>query len=118
MAMNKKERETLEAALTECALRRTAPVAPDVAPPKGNELSTGFLHVGGMSYGRIEPACSSSINHGRGQTNRTTSQGARWLYSTKLLALKALRYEVETECARKLRSIDREIEEEIAKGSP
>ena len=113
MAMTKKEKEALEAALTVAALRTTTDVAPDVPPPTNGGLSKGFAVVGERSdYGRVELACSSSVHHGIGQQDKTTSQNARHLYSTKILALKALRRVIERDCAERLRRVDRMIEVE------
>ena len=114
MAMTKKDKEALEAALTASALRTTSDVAPDVPPPLGVcGLSKGFAVVAERSeYCRVEPACSSSVYHGIGQQEKTTSQKAKHLYSTKMLALKALRRAVERDCADRLRRVDRMIEEE------
>lgn len=110
--MNKSERAALEAALTEAALRRTYDVRPDIFPPNGGALTTGYIPIAALSdSARVDVACSSSVGHATGQVNRTTTQGARSLYSTKLLALQALRYEVESDCARRLRAVDRMIEE-------
>lgn len=116
--MNKREREALEAALTEAALRRTSPVDPDVVPPMSGAggLTTGFILVGEYSDSpRVDVACSSSVHHGVGQVNQTSTQGSRKLYSTKIAALRALRYKVETRCAALLRRVDKMIEEEAAK---
>jgi len=120
MAMNKKDQAALEAALTEAALRRTSPVEPDVPPPgvgsSVGALSKGFLPLAETSeHARVEIACSSSVYHGTRSQTKTDTQGSRSLYSTRLLALKALRYKVESECARRLRRIDKQIEEELAK---
>lgn len=113
MAMTKKEKEALEAALTVAALRTTTDVSPDVPPPTGGGLSKGFAVVGERSdYMRVEPACSSSVHHGVGHQDKTTSQNARHLYSTKMLALKALRRAIERDCAERLRRVDRMIEVE------
>lgn len=113
MTMTKKEREQLERALTASALRATSKVLPDVQPPAGSGMSVGWLYSGEAGdYPGVDVACSSSVFHGRGCTDRTTTQGRRALYSTKLLALKALRHEVELDCARRLRRIDIMIEEE------
>ena len=113
MAMTKKEKEALDAALTAAALRTTADVSADVPPPKSNGLAKGWLPVAERSnFPRVEPACSSSFYHGKGQQDKTNSQGARSLYSTKILALKALRRAVEKDCAERLRKVDRMIEEE------
>jgi len=116
MAMNKAEKEAMESALTAAALRTTSDVFPDVIPPDNtsNRLSTGFITVGSMSdSARVDTACSSSIGHGIGRTDKTTSQGSRRLYSSRILALRALRREVENDCANRLRRIDRMIEGEI-----
>ncbi len=114
MVMNKKEKAALEAALTEAALRRTSPVQTDVAIPQGygRELSTGWLYAGEKSRegGRVSASCSSSIHHAFGRTDATTTQNARRLFSTKLLALQALRYATEEDCCKQLRRIDRFIE--------
>jgi len=115
VAMTKKEKELLEAALTAAALHTTSDVAPDVPPPSGGGLSKGFAVVAERSeYCRVEPACSSSVHHGIGQQDKTNSQNAKSLYSTKMLALKALRRAVERDCAGRLRRVDRMIEEEIS----
>lgn len=114
MAMNKKEQKELEDAKIAAALRWTAPVAPDVNPPSpmhpGERLSKGFLF---NAHSReVRPSCSSSISHSYGRDDKTTSQGARALYSTRLLALKALRHECEKQFAEILRIIDKRIEGE------
>jgi hypothetical protein len=44
----------------------------------------------------------------------SASQGARSLYSTKLLALKAMRNEMERKAARELAKVDALIEQEAA----
>lgn len=110
MAMNKAEKQVLEDALTLAALRWTAPVAPDLVATDYKVLTKGYLY---NSYSpRVEPACSTTIYHSFGRGDKTTSQGSRDLYSTKLLALRAMRYEVEKEAAKKLRAIDKMIEAE------
>lgn len=60
-------------------------------------------------------ACSSYIHHGIDSDTKTTAQGSRHLFSTKLLALRALRREIEKHSAKRLRDIDRMIEEEESK---
>lgn len=116
---SKAERERREQAAREARIRAAlhwtemAP-GPDVAPPSGGGLSTGYLFNAYAS--RVNAACSSSVSHAFGQTDRTTTQGARWLYSTRLLALHALRSAVERECAERLAEIDRQIEEEQQEG--
>jgi hypothetical protein len=114
MAMSKKERAEFDALLDElrlvAALRWTEPVAPDVPTPKGNELSRGYLPIGVMSdSARVTEACSSSVNHGLDH-QKTSTQQPRALYSTRLLALKALRHQIEIDCAQRLARVDRQIE--------
>jgi hypothetical protein len=115
MAMNKKEKALLEEALTNASLYRTCYVPPDVYPPLYScELSKGFAVIGiNSDYARVEIGCSSSHSNAIGRQDKTQSQGSINLYSTKILALKSLRYEVENSCAKKLRKIDIMIEEEI-----
>jgi hypothetical protein len=86
------------------ALKHTKKVSKDVPPPDSGIciLSKGWATCGN----RVEPACSSSVYHGIGQDDKTTSQGTRWLYSSKYLALCALRNEVENDAAKELYRID------------
>jgi hypothetical protein len=117
--MTKKEQrqvdETIAGLKLQVALRWTEPVAPDVPPPDGSSaLTVGWL----TCYNRVEPACSSCVHHGSGTTTRTTTQGARTLFSTRLRALKALRHEMELRFAAELRQLDAQIETEQAKPTP
>ena len=90
------------------ALRWTAPVEPDVPPPtRSDQLTRGWIAIAN----RVEPGCSSSIYHGSGTMNKTTSQGARALHSTKLRALRAMRNIVERDAAQRLAQIDAQIED-------
>jgi hypothetical protein len=111
--MNKKELAMVEELKTRLALRFTGdgPIEPDVPIPFNfSELSTGYLF---NSYSKIvSPACSSSGFHARGRTDKTDSQRPVRLYSTRKLALQAMRLEVELRCARELREIDAKIEAE------
>ena len=110
MAMNKREKEELEAAHVRAALGWSAKsmIEPDLTPPKSNEpLTTGYAVLGSS---RVDIGCSSSRGHSTGRTDRTSSQGARPLYSKKSDALKALRYKIEMEAANNLRNIDKMIE--------
>jgi hypothetical protein len=114
MAMTKKEQAYVEALLTVSALRYTADVAPDVPVPEGGSGKTtrGFLYYGECSGSpRLQEIESTSYSH-RDVGSSSGSQGCRVLYSTKLLALKALRRAVEKECARRLRQVDCMIERE------
>ena len=125
MAMNKAEKAALELAQNELAvayalrwsdLKR---IEPDVPPPKTGSsldaLSVGWTY---NSYsGCVMPACSSSIDHAIGRAGdktppkKTTSQHAISLYSTEVLALKALRQAMEHKFATSLAAVDRLIAE-------
>lgn len=97
------------------ALRWTGPTpAPDVAPPDTHGLTTGYMFNVYAQY--VEVACSSSVSHAIGRTDRTTSQRPLHLYSTRLLALRALRAESERKFAEQLAKIDEQIEAERRKG--
>ena len=118
MAMNKKEKAAMDAAIARAnmlaALRWTAAVPPDVPPPStmdlGRRLSTGFVAYAD-NYGppRVVPACSSSISHALGSHTKTSTQNPRALWSTPLLALRAARHQYEVECAKALAKFDAEI---------
>jgi len=97
-------------ALIAQALRWTAPHAPDVPPPANGEagLTTGYAY--NSFAAPVVVACSSSNGHGVGSWTSTTTQGARALYSTRERALRALRAELERECAKRLAAVDSAIE--------
>jgi len=116
MAMNKKEQAEFDAAkkavIVARALNWSEPVAPDVPAPRNGEVR-GFL------FGRdcAMHALSSPVSHATGWIDseppkQTSSQGGRSMYSTKLLALKALRHTTELECAERLAKIDMQIANE------
>lgn len=112
MAMNKSEKEMVEALKTDLALRHTKKVASDLDPPSsGPKLLKGWL-FNAHDRGEVVPACTSCVSHSYGQSNEARSQGSRRLFSTRLRALQALRWEMEQSAATKLRRIDRMIEEE------
>lgn len=126
MAMNKREREEMEALRRQIrearAMRFTGDYPPDVPPPeKSGELSRGwfprayFSGIGptGLEFD-AERACSSAVNHSVGRDDNTTTQGAKRLYSTRLRALLAGRRGLELRCARMLAHADSVIEKEIA----
>lgn len=109
--MTKKERAEFGAAIlkakTLAALRWTGPVAPDLPVPKSFEKTSGW-HFNDHNKSVMQ-MWSESIAHGYGvERNRTISgrQGGKALYSTELLALKALRHAVECEAAAALVRID------------
>jgi hypothetical protein len=113
MAMTKKEQQRLadlEQQLREAkAFRFTEPVEPDVGVPEtfAEGLRKGFLF--NDHNDDVSKACSSSCYHSYGSHERTSTQGSRRLYSTELLALRALRNQVELKCAKRLSEIDRRI---------
>lgn len=113
MAMNKKEQAEFDKLKFDLAsakaLSWTSKVFPDLMPPKGfGELSKGWMYR--VHSQSVVPACSSSIGHDIGRDDRTTSQQPKALYSTKLLALRALRHEAEVIAAVTLANIDYQIE--------
>lgn len=115
MAMNKREKDYLESLLTIVSFRLTSDVKLDVPIPVllSGALSKGYLFCAAKTdHPRVVEACSSSVNHGTDSQIKTSSQGARELYSTKLIALKALRREVEKHCMERLRKVDKMIEAE------
>jgi hypothetical protein len=119
MAMNKKEQAMVEALKVEAlkveaAFKRTSEILPDVPPPEScsDELTKGFLFNAYCI--EVRTACSSATGHSHGRNDRTSSQRARSLYSTRLLALKAMRFEVEKRIMTELRKVDRQIEIELA----
>jgi hypothetical protein len=115
MTMTKKEREELESLrrqlLVAKAFRFTERVLPDVLIPTGfGVLSKGFLYSAHLMALRFVPACSSSVGHNFGSSDETNSRNGRALYSTELLALRALRNDAEQQCANWLADIDKAIE--------
>lgn len=117
MAMNKKEQAEFEAlrkaVYVARALNWTQSVAPDIPAPKsGDPMTRGFVfNVYSQS---ISHALSSTSGHATGcePPTRTSTQHCISMYSTKLLALKALRHEVEKKAANDLAKIDMQIEAE------
>ena len=119
MAMNKKEQAELDTAkravIVARALNWTSPVAPDLLVTHVMSEITGYLY--NVHYATTTYARSSSIGHATSYDStpkKITTQGSRNLYSTKTRALRALRHEVEKECAERLEKIDIKIQEEEA----
>lgn len=114
MAMTKKERAEMEAAIlraeTLAALRWTGPVARDLPPPSpgGNEAYTQGWDFNAYTLSADE-WWSGPVTHGRGRADRRTSasQSGRALFSTQRLALAALRHAVEMKAAADLLKVDR-----------
>lgn len=125
MAMTKKEQAAMQAAIdradTLAALRWTQKVLPDVPPP--NHLSPPSTYSKGWSFHAhtmsVDRGWATSVSHGSGEVPGngryfSGSQGSRHFYSTKALALAAMRYEVELKAAMDLMAIDRRIAAEQA----
>lgn len=116
--MTKKELAEFERLKTALALRFTdAPEGRDVPKPEcGSGATSGWL---GNPHSRtVGPHWSEYGSHGTGPVRDSRycgSQNGIALHSTKLRALKAMRREVERACAKELRAIDIQIEEEEAK---
>ncbi|SAK98454.1 hypothetical protein AWB80_07524 [Caballeronia pedi] len=123
MAMSKKEQAEmaeLRAALARArAVRTTEPVAPDLHignSPDVQELSGYFYNAHTLE---VMPAWTSTVSHGRGYASRreqigSATQRAIPLYSSRLLALRALRYATEQRVFAELAKIDMLIDEESA----
>ena len=120
MAMNKKEQAEFAAAKKAVFVARvlnwTAPVETDVPAPASGRSgeTTGFLF---NEHGKpcVMYAISSSVGHGTSwdeAPKKTSSQGARAMYSTRVLALKAMRHALENKYAEILAAIDMQIQEE------
>ena len=103
MAMNKKEQAFVESLQLMIALRFTCPVEPDIDIPKVGGLVSGFTFNSHSK--RVTESCSSIHSHST-CNDETRSKGPIRQYSTKLLAYKAMRYEVEVRCAKQLLFID------------
>ena len=92
------------------AFRFTPEVPYDLQPPSpgsGGKMIKGWDC---NSYSQtVSMMCSSSIHHGHGWEG-TSSQNPRAMYSTELLAWKALRHELEIEYSQSLADIDAKIE--------
>lgn len=118
MAMNKKEQAEFEAAkkavVVARALNWSEPVDPDVPPPSSGTVK-GFVFNAFAQRPDVSYALTSSTGHATSWDDfpeRTTTQGARHLYSTKLRSLKALRHALEMRYAESLASIDMQIQKE------
>lgn len=118
MAMTKAEKAELERLATLAAFNRTEKVDFDLdVPGSSGEKTEGWAVIGtpGNSI-RVERAWSESVAHGFGEYRKYgASQRGIKLYSTKLLALKAMRNQIEEAAARSLRNCDLEIEQEAAR---
>lgn len=115
MAMNKKEQAEFDAAkkavIVARALNWSEPVARDVRATTGYVQGFTFnAHTSEVLYG-----LSGTIGHATSRDNfplKTSTQNGIAMFSTKLLALRALRHEVEKQCAERLAKIDMQIQAE------
>lgn len=127
MAMTKKEKAEYQAALDRCetlaALRWTDPVERDVPAP--THESPHGTYTEGWNYNEhsqmVWLGWSGPVSHGDGPAPsgglyRSGSQNPRSMFSSKLLALKAMRNEIERMSAEKLLKVDRMISEESKSG--
>ena len=112
--MNKKEQQMVEALKTKLALRFTESINADVLIPIDDKIVNGYNQ---NSYSmRVEKSCSNGFCHSIGKWNKTDNRNPIAQYSSRLLALKAMRNELENMYANKLRQVDLMIEEELITG--
>ncbi len=110
MAMNKAERSAFDELRVVAALRWSVEVRPDVPAPLCKEPDTTGFTFNAHSK-RVEEGWSSSVYHGSGAVRGPhSSQNSQWLFSSKVLALKAMRHAVEISAAKDLARIDEQIE--------
>ncbi len=97
--------------------RKLLILQPDIPPPDSQSegLSVGW-HFNSHSC-TVDQGCSSSVYHSTWSTEKTNSQGARAFYSTKRLALLAMKQELELDHASKIARINQQIIEDSEKGS-
>lgn len=113
--MNKKEKAAMRALEVRCALRWTEAARPDIPVPESyNDLSEGWRVIAsrGAVHG-VERSWSKGSVHGHGiSAAGFGSQGGIAQYSTKVLALRALRAELERAFAEQLFLVDQRLTEE------
>lgn len=129
MSMTKAEKTALADALRAAAVNRAlrwsdpAPARDLPIPTSAAADSSGWDfnasaargYSGGLSSAGVFRAWSSCVSHGQGARNSSGAQCGRALYSTRALALRALRAAIEAETAALLADIDVEIEKETAR---
>ncbi len=119
MPLNKKEKAAFDELLLHHKLKGALHWSPrirrDVPPPaRGPGGETSGFDFNSYSLNVFE-AWSSSVSHGEGPMRTKHSSGTqnpRSLYSTRLLALHAMRHDVAMAAAKKLLEIDERIEAE------
>lgn len=125
MAMNKKEQAEMAALKRQLAVAsafvRTPAVEKDLPPPIPGEGNSGHV-THGFNFNTYTQevreywsgaVATYSENPKAKKGYVSGSQGSTALYSTRLMALKALRHAVENEAAESLANIDEEIASEI-----
>ena len=92
-------------------------IAPDLPVPGGGEHTQGFIYI--VHTKVVVAMWSENTRHGSGpwttnadRPNRSASRDGIRLYSSRALALRALRCALEQNCARSLALIDEQIAEE------
>jgi len=113
--MNKTEQKEFEKLKTMLALKHWPEVLPDVAPPTTSIDSFNKLTIGYVfnTYSKtVCVACSSSVGHAIGITDKTTSQQPIYMYSTKKLALRAMLHELSMRFAHEMRQVEKMLEVE------
>ena len=120
MAMTKAEKAYVEELETLLALKRTAPVDPDIDPRNLSGKAYGFSESSvTVTWRYPEKAVTTSSSHGRfpdGSTRSMVPDSQRGiaLHSTRLGALQYTRNKLERRAAEVLREIDLAIAEETA----
>jgi hypothetical protein len=103
-------REEIDAALIE--------VTPRDRAGRTRKVALGWVY-NAYGEGRIEPAWSDGVSHGRGNhTGDSASQGMGRLYRSEAEAAMALRLEMSRDFARKLAAVDRIVASRIDAKAP
>lgn len=119
--MNKKEKAIFDEAIYSAklanAFRRTEEILKDVPKPSYDNPQTTFGFDFNQYSFSVNEYYSGTTRHGIARdgikSTGTASQGGVNLFSTKVLALKAMRHAIENECAAKLLKIDEMIKREL-----
>lgn len=94
----------------ERAMRRSPFIERDLKPSDGHlpELTKGWDYNSNGDSFSVYKACSSSIYHGFGW-EKTSAQRPLTMFSTEMLAMKALRYSMAEKYASNLAEVDAKI---------
>ena len=109
MAMNKKEKDRLAFLEMMLSLHPTEQFLPDVPIPESDDVSVAGYIFNHYSKKIYKSRSSRNLHTYNGRDHR----GGVDQYSTAELALRAMRREIEIDCASKLRAIDLMIEAEL-----